>query len=179
MTRLILCRHAEAGNSGQAGELAASLSKESVRAVFSSPLARARDTANAVAAVHSLAVVEVGGLREIDFGEVDGIPFDQLPAALQAGLLDAPTEVRFPGGETYAELQERVATALGQIVRDHPEATVVAVSHAGAIRAALAAWLGITGAAVFQIDQRYASVNIVDWIDGTPVLRLINGSCVC
>jgi broad specificity phosphatase PhoE len=179
VTRLILCRHAEAGNSGQAGELAASLRTEPVRAVFSSPIVRARETADAVAAVHSLAVVEVRGLREIDFGEVDGVAFDELPDALQAALLDAPTEVRFPGGETYAELQERVATALGEIVRDHPEATVVAVSHAGAIRAALAAWLGITGEAVFRIDQRYASVNIVDWIGGTPVFRLINGSGMC
>jgi broad specificity phosphatase PhoE len=175
VTRLILCRHAETGNAAQAGELAAALRAEPVRAVFSSPLGRARDTAAAVAAVHSLDVQEVDDLREIDFGEVDGVAFELLPAALQAGLLAAPAEVRFPGGETYAELQQRVAAALGEIVRGHPDATVVVVSHAGAIRAALAAWLGITGEAVFRIDQRHASVNVVDWIDGTPVLRLING----
>jgi broad specificity phosphatase PhoE len=175
VTRLILCRHAETGNAAQAGGLAEALRTEPVRAVFSSPLARARETAAAVAAVHSLEVQEVDGLREIDFGEVDGVAFDLLPAELRAGLLAAPTEVRFPGGETYAELQRRVATALGEIVRGHPDATVVAVSHAGAIRAALAAWLGITGEAVFRIDQRHASVNVADWIEGTPVLRLING----
>jgi broad specificity phosphatase PhoE len=50
------------------------------------------------------------------------------------------------------------------------------VSHAGSIRAALADWLGIAGDGVFRIDQRTASVNVVDWVDGTPIVRLLNGT---
>jgi broad specificity phosphatase PhoE len=48
--------------------------------------------------------------------------------------------------------------------------------HKGSIRAALGAWLGIAGEAIFRIDQRTASVNIVDWLDGVPVVRLVNGT---
>ena len=48
--------------------------------------------------------------------------------------------------------------------------------NAGAIRALLAAWLHIADDAIFRIDQRYGSVNVVDWIDGVPLVRLVNGT---
>jgi broad specificity phosphatase PhoE len=50
------------------------------------------------------------------------------------------------------------------------------VTHAGPIRAALAAWLGISEEGIFRIDQRPASVNVVDWLDGVPLIRLVNGT---
>jgi hypothetical protein len=53
--------------------------------------------------------------------------------------------------------------------------TIAAVTHAGSIRAALAAWLHIADEAIFRVDQRYAAVNVVDWIDGVPLVRLVNG----
>jgi alpha-ribazole phosphatase len=172
--RLVLCRHASAPD--QAVELAETLASVRFEAVYSSPLERAVHTARAVAHVHGLVPVQIEALREIDFGEVEGLNFDEFPNELQDGLLREPTTVRFPGGETYEELGERVSQALDTIVVDHPDATVAVVSHAGAIRAALAEWLGIVGDAIFRIDQRYAAVNVVDWIDGVPLVRLVNGT---
>jgi broad specificity phosphatase PhoE len=107
---------------------------------------------------------------------VEGLEFDRFPAELQVGLLREPLSVRFPGGETYDELRGRVCGALAAIVDRHPGETVAIVSHAGAIRAALAAWLGIAGAEIFRIDQRTAAVNVVDWLDGVPIVRLVNGT---
>src|SRR5256885_8681148 len=142
---LVMCRHAEAGNVEQAHELADALVNVPVVAVYTSPLARATETARPVARAHGLVPVEIDGLREIELGEVEGLEFDAFPAALRAGLLHDPTSVRFPGGETYDALQQRVCTALDDIVAHHPEETVVAVTHAGSIRSAFAAWLGIEG----------------------------------
>jgi alpha-ribazole phosphatase len=65
---------------------------------------------------------------------------------------------------------------LDRIVASHPDDVVGVVSHAGAIRAALATWLGIADEAFFRIDQRFASVNVVDWVDGVPLVRLVNGT---
>ena len=175
MTRLLLLRHAEPANSTQAGELAAALAGLPLAAVYTSPLARAADTARAIAGRHGLTPIEVGELREIDFGEVEGLAFDDFPAELQDGLLRVPMTVRFPGGETYGELKERVCRAIDRIVGSNPESTVATVTHAGSIRAALAAWLKIADEAVFRIDQRYGAVNVVDWIDGVPLVRLVNG----
>ena len=176
MTRLIVCRHAEEGNAAEIQRLAAALAPVLLDAVYTSPLPRARVTADAVAAEHELVAIDVRDLREIDFGDVEGVAFDDYPAELQAALLDRPLAVRFPGGETYGELQGRVLRALGEIVSGHPGGTIAVVTHAGPIRAALAVWLGITDAAAFRLDQRTASVNVVDWLDGAPLIRLVNGT---
>jgi broad specificity phosphatase PhoE len=176
MTRLVLCRHAEAGNADEANELGAVLASVPFKAVYTSPLERALATSRAIAVRHGLDPVEVADLREIDFGDVEGLQFDQLSGELQAGLLGEPLTVRFPGGETYGELRERVCHALVEIVERHAGETVAIVTHAGSIRAALGAWLGIDGEAIFRIDQRTASVNIVDWLDGVPIVRLVNGT---
>lgn len=175
MTTLVLCRHAEAGNAEQARVLAASLAALAPAAIYTSPLARALETAVAIASVHGLAPVRVDDLREIDFGDADGLTFDELPDSIQHGLLKDPAGVRFPGGESYLGLQERVCSALAQIVADHSGRTVIVVSHAGSIRAALAGWLSMPGEASFRIDQRHAAVNVVEWHEGTPLVRLVNG----
>jgi alpha-ribazole phosphatase len=175
VTRLILCRHAETGNAAQAEELAQALVDCPLAAIYASPLTRAVDTARAVAAKHGLVALEVDDLREIDFGDVDGLAFDKYPPDLQAELLRNPTSARFPGGESYGELKHRVCAALAGIVARHPEETIAVVAHAGPLRAALAAWLRMPDDASFRLDQRYAAVNVVDWIEGVPMLRLLNG----
>jgi broad specificity phosphatase PhoE len=176
MTRLVLCRHAKAGEAEQAGALGVALVACPLVAVYTSPLPRAVQTARAVADRHGLDPIEVDDLREIDFGDVAGLGFDDLPPDLQTGLLREPTTVQFPGGETYTELRQRVCRAIDRIVADHPGETVGVVSHAGAIRAALADWLRIADEAIFRIDQRHAAVNVIDWVEGVPLVRLVNGS---
>ena len=173
--RLFLCRHAAAGDSDQVAQLAERLAGLDVAAVYTSPLERAAATAEAVAARHGLAPLMRDELREIDLGEVDGLQFEEYTPELQASLLNAPATVRFPGGESYEQLRRRVVGVLDEIVAQHGDETAVAVSHAGAIRAALATWLSIPPEASFRIDQRFAAVNLVDWIDGVPLVRLVNG----
>ncbi len=176
MTRLVLCRHAAAGNTVEARDLAVALGGVPFAAVYTSPLERAVETARAVAMTHGLVPVEVADLREIEFGDVEGLEFERYPPELQTELLKEPLSVRFPGGETYGELRMRVCRALDDVVKRHSDESVLIVTHAGSIRAALAAWLGITGEAIFRIDQRTASVNVVDWVEGTPIVRLLNGT---
>jgi broad specificity phosphatase PhoE len=176
VTRLVLCRHAEAGNTEEAEDLAVALAGVPFAAVYTSPLARALETANAVATAHGLVPIEVADLREIELGDVEGLAFDRYPAQLQTELLGEPLSVRFPGGETYGELRTRVCRALEDVVGRHTDEVVLIVTHAGSIRAALAAWLDIGGDAIFRIDQRTASINIVDWVEGTPIVRLLNGT---
>jgi alpha-ribazole phosphatase len=176
VTRLVLCRHAAAGNTAEAQDLAVALAGIPFASVYTSPLARAVETAQAIAVTHGLVPIEVADLREIEFGDVEGLEFDQYPPQLQTELLKEPLSVRFPGGETYGELRMRVCRALDEVVRRHSDESVLIVTHAGSIRVALAAWLGIASEAIFRIDQRTASVNVVDWVEGTPIVRLLNGT---
>ena len=97
----------------------------------------------------------------------------ELPAALQHELLRSPTTVRFPGGETYVELRDRVVEALADITARHDRVAVV--SHAGAIRAALATYLLMEEAALWRLDQRFGAVNVIELVEGVPLIRLVNG----
>jgi alpha-ribazole phosphatase len=173
--RLVLCRHAAAGHVEGVDRLAARLAELDVNAVYTSPVPRAAETARAVAAQHGLEPLFRDELREIELGEVDGLQFEDYPPALQSALLNAPATVRFPGGESYEELRTRVVAGFADIVAEHDGEAVIAISHAGAIRAALATWLSVEPDASFRIDQSFGSVNVVDWLDGAPFVRLVNG----
>jgi broad specificity phosphatase PhoE len=171
MTLLVLCRHVAAGET--ADELAGRVASYQPEVVYSSPLERARRTAEALARRCATDVRLDERLREIDFGDVEGLGFDDLPPGLQRDLLVRPAAVRFPGGETYRELRARVAEALEEIAR--ADARVAVVSHAGAIRAAFATWLDLDDAVIWRLDQRHGSLNVVELIDGTAIVRLLNG----
>jgi broad specificity phosphatase PhoE len=168
MTLLLLLRHAAPGD--DLSVLADRVAEHRPEAFYASPLARARATADRLARGAPVNVDQ--RLREIDFGEVEGLGFDELPPALQQALLHEPTRVRFPGGETYEELRVRVVEALDEIVGRHDRAAVV--SHAGAIRAAFATWLRMDEQALWRIDQRHGALNVVEFVGGTPLVRLLN-----
>jgi broad specificity phosphatase PhoE len=176
--RLVLCRHADAGDPEGAPRLASVLAELAAVTVYTSPLARAVETARAVGERHGLSPVIREDLREIELGELEGLQFEQYPVELQEALLTAPGTVQFPNGESYAALRGRVVGAFAEIVALHTGGTVVAISHAGAIRASLAAWLEVPPDASFRIEQRLACVNVVDWTDGIPFVRLVNGTAL-
>jgi probable phosphoglycerate mutase len=131
----------------QARELAATLGGEEVSAVYASPLKRAFETAELIAAARGLTAVPVEGLREVDVG------------SWQA-LTRAEAEARFPqqfrrwleygqgwdDGETYDEMGERVIAALRALAARHEDERIIGVTHGGPIRAALALAAGISHA---------------------------------
>jgi broad specificity phosphatase PhoE len=195
-TRLVLCRHGDPGEAARgrfcgafdvglsdAGRAEAAALGEAFRAeppaaLYTSPARRALETARAVALATGLEPVAEPRLRELEFGEVDGLAFDEVATSypdLCADWLRAPTRVRFPGGESFAELRARALDAAAAVTDRHEGETVAAITHAGVIRALLAAWLSVPDDAIFRIDQRYGAVNVVDRVDGTPVVRLVNG----
>jgi broad specificity phosphatase PhoE len=87
--------------------------------------------------------------------------------------MERPTTVRFPGGESYADLRERAVAALDAIRAR--EGSAVVVTHGGVIRAGLASWLELPDHAIFRLDQRYCGVTVVEWIEEAPLVRLLNG----
>ena len=195
MTRLLLCRHGEPDRSvrgricgsldvglsprgrRQADRLAAALGSSRLEVVYTSPLRRALDTARPVGAEHGLAPVPLAELREIDFGTLEGLTHDEAAAThpeVYRGWMKEPARVRFPGGESYADVHARAVGALAGILGRHDGGTVAVVAHGGVIRAVLAFCLQMRPEAAFRLDQRYAGVNVVEWLDGVPLVRLLN-----
>jgi ribonuclease H / adenosylcobalamin/alpha-ribazole phosphatase len=164
---------------GQAAckRLAVRLSAEPVSAVVSSPLRRARETADAIAMAHGHGVSILEGLIELDFGELEGRTFAEIQAAwphLYGQWMLAPTTVRFPGGECYDDLHGRVVEAVETLRMDHDGHVVVAVTHAGVIRAVLAHALELPSDSVFRLAVDTGSMTRIAWSGGTPQVLGVN-----
>jgi alpha-ribazole phosphatase len=194
-TRLVLVRHAETDEPAQgrcygrldvglsaAGrrrseELGAALAAVPLAAVYSSPLSRALDTAAAVASPHELEPVVDDGLGEIDFGELEGLTYDEIQegfAELYGAWMERPTQVTFPGGESYADLRRRVLSVLAEIRRRHEGDSVAVVAHGGVIRVVLADVLELEDGAIFRFGLDCGGVTVVDWLDGGAIVRAVN-----
>jgi len=159
VTRLILIRHGETawnaegrwqGQSdvslnergrAQAAELARSLAGMRISAVYSSDLSRARETADALTGVSGAKAQLDERLREIHQGEWQG----KLATDIQNRYADEfrarttdPLSVVPPGGETAAQVMERVLSAVHAIALKHPGETVAVISHGYVIALLLA-----------------------------------------
>ena len=144
---------------------------------MTSPALRARETAEAIAAPHGLDVEVVESLRELDFGELEGRAYDEIAATdpeLYERWMTAPTSVQFPGGESFADLQERVDAGIDELVQGHRDELVVVATHGGVVRAVLRSVLELPAERIFRIAVEPASVTTLDWVDGEPIVRAVN-----
>ena len=124
-----------------AADAIATLSK--VDAVYSSPLERARETAAPIAAARGLKVKVERGLLELDVGDWTGEELKKLRRTPEwKAVQQYPSGFRFPSGESFVELQARIVGTIDRLVAAHPGGTVVAVSHADTIKAAVVHALG-------------------------------------
>jgi probable phosphoglycerate mutase len=145
-----------------------------IAAVYSSPLERARETAAAIARARGLAVRIERGLLECDFGAWTGMSLRRLARRHEWRIVQRhPSGFRFPGGESFVEMQSRITETIRRIVDRHPGRAVVAVSHADPIKVLLAHVLG-TPLDLFQrLVIAPASVSAVAFRgDGVTVLTV-------
>jgi probable phosphomutase (TIGR03848 family) len=145
-----------------------------IDAIYSSPLERARETAAAIARVRGLAVRIERGLLEGDIGAWTGSSIKRLARRPEWAVVQRhPAGFRFPGGESFVEMQARVDAAVRRLVARHPGRTIVAVSHADPIRVLLAHVLGAPLDLFQRIMIAPASVSAVVFRhDGTSVLTV-------
>ncbi|MEU7911804.1 bifunctional RNase H/acid phosphatase [Microbispora bryophytorum] len=148
-----------------------------VEVIVASPLARARQTAEAVAARTGLAVLVDDDLRETDFGEWEGHTFAEIqqrwPRELAAWLADP--DVAPPGGESFASTALRVEQARDRIVKAHEGRSVVVVSHVTPIKMLVRLALGAPPEALYRMHLDLACLSAIDYYaDGPAVVRALN-----
>ena len=146
-----------------------------VDAVYASPLERTRETAAPIARARKLRVVRERGLLECDFGEWTGKALKDLMKLPEWRTVQRyPSGFRFPGGESFVEMQARMVSTVGRLVAAHPGGVVVAVSHADPIKAVVADALG-THLDLFQrIVISPCSVTAVAYGSEGPVVLAVN-----
>jgi probable phosphomutase (TIGR03848 family) len=195
MTRLLLIRHADndwvrsgrlAGwtpdihlnetGQRQAEALGERLAAAKLRAVYSSPLERAVETAQAVLKHHpdlELRIEE--GLGEVHFGAWTGKRLRKLARTrLWQVVQGYPSGMRFPKGESFHEMQARVVGTLERIAGEHPQGTVAIFSHSDVIKAVVAHYAGMHLDLFQRIVISPASISIIDLHRMRPFIVRLN-----
>jgi broad specificity phosphatase PhoE len=161
----------------QAAAAAKRLAPAGLGVIVTSPLRRAARTAQEVAAATGAAIATDEGFREADFGAWEGLTFAEVrrrwPAELRAWLADPAAAP--PGGESLAEVSERVTAALHRVLAGFGRQTVLIVSHVTPIKTLVAAALLAPPAALHRMHLDVAALCEIDWYaDGPAVLRSFN-----
>ena len=147
-------------------------------ALYTSPLKRAAETAAIAGASLGLQPIIRHELQEINFGRLEGLTYSEIEKLYPEEFrlwMEHPTEIKFPGGESFAEVKARVLSFKEFLFNTHDRQTVILVSHASTNRIMLADTMGILDPLIFRIDQAYAAVNIIDYLQGASIVRLVNG----
>jgi probable phosphoglycerate mutase len=148
-----------------------------VEAVYASPLERARETAEPIARRLGLKVAVERGLIECDFGDWTAGELKSLRKLPEWRQVQSwPSGFRFPSGESFPEMQCRVNAAVARLRARHLGATIVAVSHADPIKAAVADALG-THLDLFQrIVISPCSVTVIAYAETGPIVLGVNST---
>jgi broad specificity phosphatase PhoE len=158
---------------GQANALADRLAGTNVTRVLSSPLLRARQTANTIADVCGCEVEIDDRLIELDYGEWDGLPLAEIRPARGASWFADPTFAP-PGGESLVDVTARVDSFCRERLAV-PDDRVIAVSHVSPIKAAVAWALGVDERATLRMQLGLASITTIGTrADGTGYLIAFN-----
>ncbi len=195
--RIFLVRHGEtlygAGNAGcddltsagyeQIRALERLIRPITLDAIYSSPLERAQATARTLAGTSGVPVATVETLREIMPGDLSVLA----PSGAEAEVADflrraigyfVDPETRWDtpylGGETYRDLRERVWPFFTDLVGRDDWRRVLIVAHGGVNNALIGRILGTGEPGLANIDQDFGGLNIIDVVEGRPVLRLLN-----
>lgn len=148
----------------QAREVALRLEGLALDAVYSSPMERAQETAAPTGAGQGLQLLADANLIECDFGQWTGeklTELSKLPEWKQ--VQSSPSTFRFPAGESFTEMQDRMVKVVEDIAQRHPGKVVAAFSHADTIKAAVAHFVGTPLEAFQKIHIDTASISAVEF----------------
>ena len=195
MSRLLLVRHGETElNSAerywgstdvklsqagmrQAEKLRDRLARYPINAVYSSNLTRALTTAGIVASGRQLNVTTCAELREIDFGELEGLTFGEIsqlyPETAELWRQRSP-KLEYPGGEDIAEFNYRIGQFVERLKNHGEQETILVVAHSGPLRSLMCHLLDISLERRWQLHLELASLSILETYPEGAVLSLLN-----
>jgi probable phosphoglycerate mutase len=169
--------HLNSRGKAQAEALAGAFEGIRLAAVYSSPLERTVETAAPLARARKLRVRLRPGLGEIRVGAWEGRSLAALRKLKVWSVVQrAPSLMRFPGGESFAEVQARMVSELEGLRERHPKATIVCFSHADPIRLAIAYYIGLPIDSFQRLSIAPASISLLALTADHCRLLLFNDS---
>ncbi|HYL48017.1 MAG TPA: histidine phosphatase family protein [Stellaceae bacterium] len=146
-------------------------------AIYTSPMGRCIETGAAIAKACDVAATPIHALNDLDYGTWEWRTLDEMRAAepaLYACWFTAPERMRFPGGETLAELVARTAGAIRLVQERHARDTVVLVGHLSVNRALLLQCLDMPLSAYWRLEQFPCTLNEIAIEDGRMHVLRVN-----
>ena len=153
------------------------LQKEKIDAVFCSSLKRARRSAEVIANGHDVEITAIPDLREVDYGHAEGLTFDEITRhypEIAELMVNRSLQISFPGGDGFAELEERIKRFIDKLKQFTPEQTVLVVSHGGPLRALVCLLLEMGLQCWWRLRFDNASLSIVETYPHGAILNLLN-----
>ena len=153
------------------------LATERIDIIFSSNLERAWKTAESIASRHRVEVITCAELKEVNFGEVEGLTFKEIsqryPEVVKSWV-EGKTEIKYPGGESLSELAERASNFTRRLKNVSPEQTVLIVAHSGVLRLLMCHLMGIGQENWWRFKLDFASLSVMETNSRGAILRSLN-----
>jgi len=164
----------------QAQAIGEKLADAKLTAVYTSPLKRARETADIVARACGLEALVQEGFIDLDFGEWQGLTQGQVRAQfpeVYRTWQGTPEAAAIPGAEPLTVVKERAVSAIMKLAERLPDARVCIVSHRVVCKLVMAWALGLDEGAFWRIRQDTGCINTFEYADGLPVVHTLNDAC--
>jgi len=147
----------------QAEKAAKFLEDMNISAIYSSPIERAKNTANIVGKHNSIDVKIDDRLIELDMGKFTGVPYDEIFSShgnVFMKFYRGELEIAHNGVETFADVKKRVLGMVDHVIENHPDENVVLVTHMDPIKAMLSTVVSLSPENLFELIIANASLNI-------------------
>jgi probable phosphoglycerate mutase len=147
----------------QAEQAAKFLEDMNISAIYSSPIQRAKNTAEIVGKHNSIDVKIDDRLIELDMGKFTGIPYDEIFSShgnVFMKFYKGELEIAHNGVETFADVKKRVLGIVDHVIENHPDENVVLVTHMDPIKAMLSTVVSLSPENLFELIIANASLNI-------------------
>jgi len=164
----------------QAESLALRLKAEGIQAIYSSPLRRSLDTAQAIARYHQVEINLEPDLNELSLGELEGTLLDDIGKTFEELLItNSRGEIlpRVPGGESLIDVQQRAWSAVQRLVSQHADGVIVVVSHYFTILTIICSVLNLPLSQMGRLRVGPGSISTVTFDERAPRLVLFNDTC--
>ena len=164
----------------QAESIGLRLKQEGIQAIYSSPLQRALDTAQAIARHHQAEAQIEPSLNEIDAGELEGIPTKKIGSYLNQLLARERRDEsvsKLYGGEMLTEVQQRAWSTIQRLVDKHRDGAIVVVSHYFVILSIICSVLGLPLSEMGRLKLEVGSISTIVFDERGAKLALFNDNC--
>jgi len=159
--------------------LKARFTETKISACYTSDLTRCKTGAGIICQNLGIAPNLRRELRELNIGVWEGLTWQEIKSSYPEGWqarLDDLVNYRVPGGENLLDVEARVMPVINDIVERHKGGEALVVAHGGVNRIILLNAIGAPLAGVFNIEQNYGCLNIIDYYaDGRATVKLLNG----